>query len=73
MNGLVCEKAHAIKDAEAFLFADRPVQLWSNECFAEEADHEEVSSDSIVGCICLKDGGRRILKEIELLAELECF
>ena len=72
----VLEKAHIIKDAEAFLFADRPVQLWSNECFAEEADHtdfpvgdhEEVSSDSIVGCICLKDRGRRILKEVELLA-----
>ena len=69
----VFEKAHAIKDAEAFLFADRPVQLWSNECFAEEADHTRtfslvVSSDSIVGCICLKDWGRRILEEIELLA-----
>ena len=63
------EKAHAIKDAEAILFADRSVQLWSNEYFAEEADHtdvpvgdhEEVSSNSIVGCI-------RILEEIEVLA-----
>ena len=74
----VFEKEHAITDVEAFLFADRPVQLWSNECFAEEADHtdfpvgdhEEVASDAIVGCICLKDWGRHILEEIDGLLKV---
>ena len=71
----VLEESNSVEDSVAFFLSDRPVQLRTRKCFAEEADHMDfaighhvyVSANSIIGGIRLLDRSRCIVQEVQLL------